>query len=115
LFLLPNNVTGKRKANDKDPTRPHMPKPPHIYSFDHVFAPSTSQTSFFAQTTLPLVSNSGKTYSISGANNIIQQDRGVLPRAIDVVYNSIAGLESKVNVSDARRFVMLELLRINKG
>lgn len=105
-------------ADDQDPSRPHMPKPPHIYSFDHVFPPSTSQISFFAETTLPLVdkllkgenglvfaygvSNSGKSYSISGGNNINQEDRGVLPRAIDVVFNSIEGLESKVNVSLAR-------------
>jgi kinesin family protein 20 len=92
-----------------------MPKPPHVYSFDRVFGPTSSQTDFFANTALPLVdqllkgengllfaygvSNSGKTYSVSGGNTINSADRGVLPRAIDVVFNSIKGLESNANVS----------------
>lgn len=92
-----------------------MPKPPHIYSFDRVFGPNSSQSDFFTNTTLPLVdqllrgengllfaygvSNSGKTYSVSGGNTINSADRGVLPRAIDVIFNSISGHESHVNVS----------------
>jgi kinesin family protein 20 len=92
-----------------------MPKPPHIYSFDRVFGPSSSQSDFFANTTLPLVdqllkgengllfaygvSNSGKTYSVTGGNTINSADRGVLPRAIDVVFRSISGLESTASVS----------------
>lgn len=94
-----------------------MPKPPHVYSFDRVFGPDTSQSDFFAKTTLPLVdqllrgengllfaygvSNSGKTYSVSGGNTVNSSDRGVLPRTIDVVFNSISGHESDANVSFA--------------
>ena len=47
------------------------------------------------------MSNSGKTYSVSGGNTINSADRGVLPRAIDVVFNSIKGLESTASVSFA--------------
>ncbi|EIW67429.1 hypothetical protein TREMEDRAFT_33924 [Tremella mesenterica DSM 1558] len=97
-----------------DPNRPHIPKPPHIYSFDRVFPSLTSQSAFFTQTALPLVdkllngengllfaygvSNSGKTYSISGGQSDAPEDRGVLPRAIDVVFNSIKGFETKRNL-----------------
>jgi kinesin family protein 20 len=38
-------------------------------------------------------------YTIQGGNEQVIEERGVLPRAIDVVFNSIAGLESKANVS----------------
>ena len=99
----------------QDANRPHALKPPHLYSFDRVFPPSTSQSVFFTTTTLPLVekllhgengllfaygvTNSGKTYTISGGNSSGAEDRGVLPRAMDVVFNSIAGLETEANVS----------------
>lgn len=45
------------------------------------------------------VSNSGKSYTIQGGNTTSTTERGVLPRAIDVVFNSIEGSESKANVS----------------
>lgn len=35
--------------------RAHIPKPPHVYSFDRVFAPDSTQSDFFTTTTLPLV------------------------------------------------------------
>ena len=105
------------RADEQDTHRPTIPKPPHLYSFDRVFGPSSSQSDFFANTALPLVdqllkgengllfaygvSNSGKTYSVSGGNTVNSADRGVLPRAIDVVFNSISGLESKASVSSA--------------
>ncbi|KAK4685060.1 kinesin family member 20, partial [Tremellales sp. Uapishka_1] len=101
-------------ASIQDPNRPNIPKPPHIYSFDRVFSPNTSQAQFFTQTTLPLVekvlngenglvfaygvSNSGKTYTIQGGQSPSPEERGSLPRAIDVVFNSIAGLESKAKL-----------------
>jgi len=50
------------------------------------------------------VSNSGKTYTISGANTQMPEDRGVLPRAVDVVFNSIAGMQSAASVSDCQIF-----------
>ncbi|KJE00683.1 kinesin family member 20/23 [Cryptococcus gattii NT-10] len=95
-------------------TRHHIPKPPHLFSFDRVFSPDTPQSPFFTTTTLPLVqkllqgengllfaygvSNSGKSYTIQGGNTASTTERGVLPRAIDVVFNSIEGSESKANL-----------------
>ncbi|WVQ81700.1 hypothetical protein IAT38_003825 [Cryptococcus sp. DSM 104549] len=95
-------------------TRHHIPKPPHLFSFDRVFPHDTPQSPFFTTTTLPLVekllqgengllfaygvSNSGKSYTIQGGNTPAATDRGVLPRAIDVVFNSISGLESKAKL-----------------
>ncbi|WWC90911.1 uncharacterized protein L201_005849 [Kwoniella dendrophila CBS 6074] len=97
-----------------DSSRHHIPKPPHIYSFDKVFPPTTPQSTFFTTTTLPLVekllqgengllfaygvSNSGKSYTIQGGSTCSSLDRGVLPRSIDVVFNSIEGLESNANL-----------------
>ena len=103
-------------SSQQDPSRPHLPaKPPLIYSFNKVFPPATAQSSFFTMTTLPLVekllqgenglmfaygvSNSGKSYTISGGQEGGSDDRGVLPRSIDVVFNSIKGMESKASVS----------------
>ncbi|WVW85845.1 hypothetical protein I302_107883 [Kwoniella bestiolae CBS 10118] len=97
-----------------DSSRHHIPKPPHIYSFDKVFPPTTPQSGFFTTTTLPLVekllqgengllfaygvSNSGKSYTIQGGSTHSAIDRGVLPRSIDVVFNSIEGLKSNANL-----------------
>lgn len=94
-----------------------MQKPPLQFSFNRVFPSSAPQSSFFSSTTLPLVesllqgqnglmfaygvSNSGKTFTIAGGKDEAE-DRGVLPRSIDVVFNSIAGLESKQTVSVLR-------------
>lgn len=91
-----------------------MQKPPLLFSFDRVFSPSVPQISFFSSTTLPLVqsllqgqnglmfaygvSNSGKTYTIAGGRDVADE-RGVLPRSIDVVFNSIKGLEVQQRVS----------------
>jgi kinesin family protein 20 len=77
------------------------------YSFDHVFDAQSQPDNFFERTTLPLiedalrkdqdgllfsygVSNSGKSYSIQGGGPGV---KGVLPRAIDVVFNSIQGMD----------------------
>lgn len=103
----------KGYTDDQDPTRPTIPKAPLIFSFDKVFPPSSPQSAFFSQTTLPLVdkllhgengllfaygvTNSGKSYTISGGQGV--EEKGVLPRAIDVVFNSIEGMESTANVS----------------
>lgn len=114
-----------RRANQQDPARPRIaPKAPLIYSFDRVFSPSTSQSTFFTTTTLPLVekllhgenglmfaygvSNSGKSYTISGGDSA--DIRGVLPRGIDVVFNSIKGMECKTNVSRRPPPVAIELM-----
>lgn len=44
------------------------------------------------------VSNSGKSYTISGGSDHEPSERGVLPRSIDVVFNSIQGMDVKANV-----------------
>ncbi|KAI0639063.1 kinesin-domain-containing protein [Trametes polyzona] len=80
--------------------------PSSIYTFSHVFPPETQQPEFFSKTTLPLVrdvlegrngllftygvTNSGKTYTIQGGNT--QGSAGILPRTLDVIFNSIEGL-----------------------
>jgi len=84
-----------------------------IYTFTHVFPPTTQQLEFFAQTTLPLVrslldgedsllfaygvTNSGKTYTMQGGSG--QSSAGILPRTIDVLFNSIEGLHGSSKVS----------------
>lgn len=87
--------------------------PASIYKFSHVFLPSTQQADFFAKTTLPLVqdllhgqnglifaygvTNSGKTYTIQGGNK--SGSGGILPRTLDVIFNSIEELQSDGRVS----------------
>lgn len=88
---------------------------PIKYTFSRVFAPlphgtqnhAQAQQDFFTATTLPLVedvlagknslvftygvTNSGKTYTVQGPHR--RGEAGILPRAIDVIFNSIAGRE----------------------
>lgn len=84
-----------------------------IYTFTHVFPPTTQQPEFFAKTTLPLVrslidgedgllfaygvTNSGKTYTMQGGFE--KSSAGILPRTIDVLFNSIEGLHGSSKVS----------------
>ncbi|KAH8554967.1 kinesin motor domain-containing protein [Umbelopsis sp. PMI_123] len=74
---------------------------PERYKFTKIFHEDVSQKQFFDETALPLVqdvlngenallfaygvTNSGKTYSIQGT----KQDSGILPRSLDVIFNSI--------------------------
>ncbi|EGD81236.1 hypothetical protein PTSG_11273 [Salpingoeca rosetta] len=71
------------------------------FSFTRVFKENTTQRDFFRTTTLPMlqellagknclmfttgVTNSGKTYTIQGTPD----EPGILPRAVDVIFNSI--------------------------
>lgn len=82
------------------------------FSFTKVFPPETSQVDLFSATTLPLVkdvlagenglifsygvTNSGKTYTIQGKPG--QDQPGILPRTLDVVFNSIDGLQGIASV-----------------
>ncbi|KIJ68715.1 hypothetical protein HYDPIDRAFT_106954 [Hydnomerulius pinastri MD-312] len=82
--------------------------PSSVYKFSHIFLPLTQQPDFFAKTTLPLVrdlldgqngllfaygvTNSGKTYTIQGGNQ--PGSGGILPRTLDVLFNSVEGLHS---------------------
>lgn len=97
-------------------TRTHSKLPPTKYTFARVFGPQVdpqgSQAAFFTETTLPLVNellqgesgliftygvtNSGKSYTIQGGNGA--GEAGILPRALDVVFNSIQGLSSTSNI-----------------
>ncbi|KAF8898450.1 P-loop containing nucleoside triphosphate hydrolase protein [Infundibulicybe gibba] len=86
--------------------RPSTLPPSSTYTFSHIFPPDTSQSDFFAKTTLPLVhdvlqgqnallftygvTNSGKTYTIQGGSQ--EGSAGILPRTLDVIFNSINGL-----------------------
>ena len=78
------------------------------YSFSHIFPPTILQSDFFTKTTLPLVqdllhgqnallftygvTNSGKTYTVQGGND--PSSAGILPRTLDVVFNSVGHLQS---------------------
>ncbi|OBZ79245.1 Kinesin-like protein KIF20A [Grifola frondosa] len=80
--------------------------PSSIFTFSHIFPPEVQQSDFFNKTTLPLVrdllegqnallfaygvTNSGKTYTIQGGSN--EGSAGILPRTLDVIFNSIEGL-----------------------
>ncbi|KAG8833295.1 hypothetical protein FRC18_003879 [Serendipita sp. 400] len=81
--------------------------PVSTYTFSHVFEGS-DQSTFFVRSALPLVqsllegengllfaygvTNSGKTYSIQGGRD--QGEAGILPRTLDVIFNSIEGSHS---------------------
>jgi kinesin family member 20 len=83
-----------------------------VYTFSHVFPPNTDQSTFFLRTTLPLikdalegqnglffaygVTNSGKTYTMQGGNT--DGSAGILPRTLDVIFNSIEGLHGNGKV-----------------
>ncbi|KAJ3815667.1 kinesin-like protein [Lentinula aff. lateritia] len=80
--------------------------PSSTYTFSHVFPPNTMQGEFFTRTTLPLVrdvlegqnallftygvTNSGKTYTVQGGSSA--GSAGILPRSLDVIFNSIEEL-----------------------
>ncbi|GFO27268.1 kinesin-like protein [Plakobranchus ocellatus] len=77
------------------------------YTFQHVFDETSSQKAVFDKTALPLVEDlvtgkngllftygitgSGKTYTMTGS----AQDQGILPRCLDVLFNSIGPLQTK--------------------
>lgn len=91
----------------------HAAQAPTKYTFSRVFAPVPSETPkeaqecFFQHTTLSLVkdllegknslvftygvTNSGKTYTVQG--NDKPGEAGILPRTMDVIFNSIQGRE----------------------
>ncbi|KAH7915155.1 kinesin-domain-containing protein [Hygrophoropsis aurantiaca] len=105
-------MTDPNNDNQDNPSRPRfrasIASPSSIYKFSHVFLPATDQAEFFTKTTLPLVrglldgqngllftygvTNSGKTYTIQGGNQ--PESAGILPRTLDVIFNSVEGLQS---------------------
>lgn len=95
------------------------------FSFTKVFSPETSQSDIFTTTTLPLVkdvlrgengllfaygvTNSGKTYTIQGKSG--DEQSGILPRALDVIFNSVEGYQDAPSVSLPLSFIyVLELI-----
>jgi kinesin family member 20 len=102
-------------GNNPNPSRYRLSTTPQssIYSFSHVFEPTISQSDFFTNTTLPLVqdllqgqngllfaygvTNSGKTHTMQGGNDAASA--GIIPRIFDVIFNSIATLQSDGRVS----------------
>jgi kinesin family member 20 len=98
--------------NPANPSKSHYrlsaSPPSSLYTFSHVFPPSSQQSEFFTKTTLPLVrdvldgqnallftygvTNSGKTYTVQGGTE--EGSAGILPRTLDVIFNSIEGLHS---------------------
>ncbi|KAI8374523.1 kinesin motor domain-containing protein [Radiomyces spectabilis] len=83
---------------------------PERYKFTKIFTEEVTQKDFFDKTTLPLiedvlkgenalifaygVTNSGKTYSIMGT----KEDTGLLPRTLDVIFNSTEGYLNESNL-----------------
>jgi kinesin family protein 20 len=118
-YLTPLSETSVRMTDPHDPQnnfsrfRPSA-VPPSIYTFSHVFPPSISQSDFFTKTTLPLVqdalqgqsgllftygvTNSGKTYTVQGG--LREGSAGILPRSLDVLFNSIDGLHGDGKVDN---------------
>ncbi|PFH50763.1 hypothetical protein AMATHDRAFT_47579 [Amanita thiersii Skay4041] len=111
-YLTPLSNTTVRMADPQESQanlsryRASTVSPSSIYTFSHVFPPQATQSDFFTKTTLPLVhdvlmgqsgllftygvTNSGKTYTIQGGTT--QGSAGILPRTLDVLFNSIEGL-----------------------
>ncbi|KAH9891024.1 kinesin-domain-containing protein [Cubamyces lactineus] len=108
-YLEPLSDTAVRMTDPSTSTsrsRMSTVNPSSIFTFSHVFPPDTQQPEFFCKTTLPLVrdvlegrngllftygvTNSGKTYTIQGGST--QGSAGILPRTLDVIFNSIEGL-----------------------
>lgn len=96
--------------------RTHSKLPTTHYNFAKVFGQdsptSNTQASFFRETTLPMigellqgdsgliftygVTNSGKSFTVLGGEG--PEEAGLLPRAMDVIFNSIEGLESNSDI-----------------
>lgn len=123
-YLIALSDTSVRMA-DPSP-RSRQSNTGSVYTFTKVFPPETQQSEFFTDVGLPLirdllngqngllfaygVTNSGKTYTIQGGNS--KGSAGLLPRILDVVFNSLDGLHSDALVrciSDVVSFCYLEI------
>ncbi|CAL1537472.1 unnamed protein product, partial [Lymnaea stagnalis] len=83
-----------------------LAKSSHKFTFSKIFGEDTTQAKFFNETMLSMtkdfisgqnslvftygVTSSGKTYTIQG----MPQDAGILPRCLDVIFNSISGKQT---------------------
>lgn len=118
-YLIPLSDTSVRMTDPQDSQttrtrlRPSTIPPSSTYTFSHVLPPNCTQSDFFTKTTLPLVrdvlqgqngllftygvTNSGKTYTVQGGSG--EGEAGILPRSLDVIFNSIDGLHGDGRVS----------------
>jgi kinesin family member 20 len=122
LETLSNTTVRMTDPGVQDPTRTRLRQSLTLmetnYTFTHIFPPTATQSEFFTKTTLPLVrnllvdgqngllfaygvTNSGKTYSIQGGHH--EGSAGIIPRTLDVIFNSIEGLQGKGSVSNPIR------------
>ncbi|KAK7041945.1 hypothetical protein VNI00_008927 [Paramarasmius palmivorus] len=111
LTQLSNTTVRMTDPQDHQTTsrfRPSTVPPTSTYTFSHIFPSATTQSEFFEKTTLPLVrdalhgqsgllftygvTNSGKTYTVQGGST--EDSAGILPRTLDVIFNSTDGLQS---------------------
>ena len=92
-------------------------KTTHKFKFSRIFDSTTTQKDFFQETMLDLVkdfidgqnclvftygvTSSGKTYTIQGK----PKDAGILPRALDVLFNSINGKQWPNNILKPKMFM----------
>ncbi|TDL28755.1 kinesin-domain-containing protein [Rickenella mellea] len=113
------------QMSDPSPSRIRSQNLHSVYTFTHVFPPETRQSEFFTMTTLPLVrdlvagqnglvftygvTNSGKTYTIQGGDE--PDTAGILPRTLDVVFNSLEGQHSNASYRPLR---MAGVERVNQ-
>ncbi|XP_064471732.1 kinesin-like protein KIF23 isoform X2 [Ornithodoros turicata] len=108
-----NEVPVIKRLNSKvvqfeplDTAQSKGPAKQYQYTFKHVFDANASQQEIFQEVALPLVddlihgrpgllftygiTSSGKTYTMTGS----PQDGGILPRSLDVVFNSIGSFQA---------------------
>jgi len=100
-----------------------LTKSSHKFTFSKIFNEDTSQKQFFNETMLDMtkdfisgqnslifsygVTSSGKTYTIQGK----QEDAGILPRCLDVIFNSISG--KQLIDSDLKPNMFTDVIRLS--
>jgi kinesin family protein 5 len=98
---------------------------PMRFTFDHVFPPNTAQVSVYEKAAMPIVdsvlegfngtvfaygqTSSGKTHTMTGPSIDDEEFKGIIPRMVRTVFNTIAGspdhLEFTVKVSYAEIYM----------
>ncbi|EPQ28102.1 uncharacterized protein PFL1_04429 [Pseudozyma flocculosa PF-1] len=124
VLMHPPKEADLTNARTAARARTHSTASATKYIFSKVFPPDTAspkgpdaqrdsgQAAFFRDTTLPMVedllngqsgliftygvTNSGKSYTVMGSGG--PGEAGILPRTLDVIFNSIKGLESKTDI-----------------
>ncbi|RUP47030.1 hypothetical protein BC936DRAFT_146210 [Jimgerdemannia flammicorona] len=123
VVMTPPETSNAYKTRNRAPER---------YHFTRVFSDRATQKEFFDDIALPLVrdvlngrnsllfaygvTNSGKTYTIQGT----RADGGLLPRALNVIFNSVKGFQSglklrPVGYNDVERYETDDTMPANRG